>query len=96
MTYLCVVARYKTTCLRTPGITCVTQEKPRDNCPICFKPLHVKNSCVVIQEMGCDDTLKIWKKEGPNIKGPPEPRAKSLEGARRDAQARARRPNMRL
>lgn len=95
MTYLTSITRYKTTCLRNPGITHVTSKRPDNQCPICFKPLHV-NSCAVIREMSSEAPPKIYKKVGPNMRGSSEPRAKSLANARMDLQARARRPNLRI
>lgn len=96
MSYITSVTRYKTTCLRNPGITHVTSKKPDNQCPICFRTLHVRNSCAVIVEMGSEESPKIYKKVGPNRDGPPAPRAKSLANARTDLQARARNPNLRI
>ncbi|KKT30770.1 MAG: hypothetical protein UW27_C0002G0110 [Parcubacteria group bacterium GW2011_GWA1_44_13] len=96
MTYLCVVNRYKTTCSRNPGITHVSRDKPNDYCPICFRPLNKNGSCAVAEEMTCEQPLKVHKKDGPNIGGPPEPRARSLQNAKNDALARTRNPRMRV
>lgn len=96
MSYFTGTTRYKTTCSKIPGVMRVSQVKPKDVCPICLKPLHVKNSCAVIVEMSAEEPIKTHKKVGPNRDGPPAPRAKSLANARMDLQARARRPNLRI
>lgn len=96
MLYLTSVTRYKTTCLRKSWITRVSQEEPEGVCPICFRSLHMKNSCAVIVEMSAEEPIKTHKKVGPNRDGPSEPRAKSLENARRDLQARVINPNLRI
>ena len=96
MPYLCVVNRYKTTCSRKPGITHVSRDKPNDYCPICHRSISQKNSCVVIKEMVCEQQLKVHKKDGPNIGGPPEPRARSLQNAKKDAVARGMNLGMRI
>ena len=91
------VPRFETRCVNNPWVIHVSKDDPENFCPICNQLNTIKGACMIVKELIWEhQTVPQNERVKPKNGRPTKRSDDSLEKARRDFNARAKNPNLRI